>query len=76
MSPAIHDRVTPEQFPLGERRELADTNGLTIDGSPAIVIGVRLDYPSVLNLETAAATEFAWPTIARVIEQSEGAFSS
>lgn len=52
-----------------ERRRLVQTEGVTLDGRPAKIVGVQLDFAQVCTRGTAdpVYVEFAWPTVARVV---------
>jgi hypothetical protein len=48
----------------------------TLDGHPAIIAGRQLDYAQVLTLDNSLRVEYAWPTVARVMQRKGGRFSS
>ena len=59
-----------------ERRELCWTEGVTLDGEPAMVMGAANRFAQVATLRGCGpAVEFAWPTVARIIADG-GAFRS
>lgn len=65
-----------ERDALDERRELADTRGLTLDGEPAVIVGARNPFAKVATLRSdGPVVEFAWPTVARIVAAG-GAFRS
>lgn len=47
----------------------------TLDGKPATVAGMYLDYARIATLDGKQSIEYAWPTVQRVME-SGGNFRS
>lgn len=47
----------------------------TLDGKPATIVGRKLDFAVVAQYPQGLRVEYAWPTVARVME-SGGAFRS
>ena len=67
---------------LMEYREgLMDTEGITLNGRPAIIKGRLLAFPIVCTLERCSEgawheAEFAWGTVERIIRERNGEFHS
>lgn len=49
-----------------ERRALCAAE-VTINGKPAAIGGVMLDYPVVTALDGSVSAEWAWETVARIV---------
>jgi hypothetical protein len=60
---------------LDERRELCAAD-VTLDGRPAKVCGARGTSATVAQVPDGPACEFAWATVARVVAQHDGRFTS
>jgi hypothetical protein len=58
-----------------ERCELADLKNLTLDGKPARLVGLRLDFPHIVTND-GIDIEFCWPTAKRIITEKNGCFRS
>lgn len=61
------------------RRELANRyagQACTLNGKPARVIGRLNDFATIAALDVSVDAEFAWETVARVMEEKGGAFRS
>lgn len=70
------DIVTiPAHRTLEDRRALCATDGVTLDGDPAVVIGCNRKFATVANLSTGAQFEYTWRTVACTIAE-HGAFTS
>jgi hypothetical protein len=63
-----HDDIVTET-----RYNLIDTPGVTLDGEPATISGAQLRFAMVRS-RSGKSAEFAWPTVARVVHKSGGAF--
>ena len=57
-----------------ERYELASTP-VTLNGQPAQIGGVKLDFAGVRITETGESYEWAWETVARIVANG-GNFTS
>jgi hypothetical protein len=49
---------------------------VTLDGRPALVTGRRLPFAMVQRMDGSGGVEFAWSTVANVIEHRGGRFGS
>lgn len=59
-----------------ERAKLCEAE-VTLDGEPAKVSGYRLPFAQVRRKDgKGGAVEFAWPTVAHVVANRDGAFLS
>jgi len=59
------------------RRELVSVRGVTLDGKPAAIGGVRQEFAGVARLDGQGGTvEFAWSTVEHVIVNCGGEFKS
>lgn len=64
-------------LPVDTRRALVERShtGVTLDGARAVVSGWRNDFATVTALPDGPNVEFAWETVARVLNR-DGAFKS
>lgn len=60
--------------PMVNRRELCQTEGVTLDGKRAHICGAKLDFAMVRNSQYGI--EFAWATVAHIVTNRKGAFKS
>ena len=59
-----------------ERRALMNAR-VTLDGHPAIISGALADFPVVRRLDgKGGSVEFAWNTVANIVNNHGGAFRS
>ena len=63
------------QAMVDERRALCAVP-VTLNGHPARVIGAHRDFATVVDLTTGLGADWAWATVAHVIETKEGRFKS
>jgi hypothetical protein len=49
---------------------------VTLDGKPAKISGARAESAYVTALPGGPAVEYAWPTVARVVAENDGRFTS
>lgn len=61
---------------IAVRRTYANHGLVTLDGKPAVVSGVKCDFAFVAPLRGGAGCEFAWSTVAHVIDNKNGKFKS
>jgi hypothetical protein len=59
-----------------ERKRELMAREITINGERAVITGIHEQFPRVESLRGAISAEFAWPTIERVITNSNGAFKA
>lgn len=57
-----------------ERRRLA-SQPVTLDGKPAIIIGVQREH-AIVRSSDGYSFEWAWPTVEHVVTHKNGAFKS
>ncbi len=72
---------TPIEMPspdaLADRgRQYVGIMTATLDGVPAAIMGRREDFAIVGQLPHGLTVQYAWATVARIVEQSNGAFLS
>ena len=73
MARAEHNApLTPER--LEWRHSLCEAS-VTLNGNRAKISGVRNAFATVTDLETRMSCEFAWETVARIVERG-GNFKS
>ena len=53
---------------IDTRHRLCDTP-VTLDGAPATVSGARNDFATVRLRSTGLSAEWAWETVARIVER-------
>jgi hypothetical protein len=59
------------------KERLVATTGVTLDGRPARIVGVLLDFPSVIaDGAPPLAVEFSWVTVFRIVALHQGQFQS
>jgi hypothetical protein len=59
------------------KERLVATTGVTLDGRPARIVGVLLDFPTVIAVgDPPLAVEFSWVTVARIVAKHQGQFQS
>lgn len=58
---------------LAERYRLAAAD-VTLDGEPAKIVGVANLFATVMTRDGRHEGEWAWPTAARIVAESGGAF--
>ena len=68
-------RCAAQATPLEDAGRLFVGDECTIDGKPATVTGRQLDFGIVAELPHGLRVEFAWPTIARIMDNG-GRFKS
>jgi len=55
---------------LEAKRELCWTDGVTLDGEPAMIMGARNAFAQVATLRIDGGfVEFAWPTVAQIVAE-------
>jgi len=56
---------------------LAKKDGITLDGKPAMLVGVRNKFPSVAETANSGkAFEFSWKAVREVMYNKQGRFNS
>lgn len=58
-----------------ERQALAET-AVTLDGKPAVILGVRADFATVAQVPDGLHYRWSWPTVKRIVETKNGEFTS
>ncbi len=67
----------PSTEALADRgRQYVGITTSTLDGVPAAIMGRREDFATVGQLPHGLTAQYAWATVARIVEQSNGAFRS
>jgi hypothetical protein len=56
-----------------EKRELCQDR-VTLNGKPAVVTGYKNEFAMVKALDSCEQAEFAWETVARIVNLKNGAF--
>lgn len=49
------------------KRELVQTENVTLNGEPAKIAGYKLDFANVRQLDGPIVAEFAWQTVERIV---------
>lgn len=49
---------------------------VTLDDKPAMIVGLRLDFPLVVTLDGKHRVEFSWKAVQHVVENKQGKFKS
>lgn len=66
--------AAPLSHNFGQRHAMMDDangNGITLDGKPAMVAGLQLAFPFVIDkADHSRKIEIAWATLARVLQTS------
>ena len=57
------------------RRDLVSRK-VTLNGEPAAVCGVKMDFPRVVQIKSGMGVEFSWPTVQHIIENRNGEFKA
>lgn len=60
---------------VDERRELASRK-VTLNGEPAAICGVSLDFPRIVQLRSGLSVEFSWPTVQLIVNTKNGRFTA
>ena len=68
-------KKSKKEYTYQERQELA-SNKVTLDGKPALIIGLRNPFATVKQYPTGCEAEFAWATVEHIIKDKEGKFKS
>lgn len=61
-----------DRIRLVQQREVP----VTLDGTPAVITGYRNEFASVRQLGSGMGVEFAWATVAHILNTREGKFRS
>lgn len=65
------DNIMPKKSSIGltlqEKRELCQAH-VFLDDKPARIVGARLDFATVYQTPNGQTYEWAWETVARIIE--------
>lgn len=64
-----------QRYPTRDERQAMCGMAVTLNGKPAKVSGVNLDFARVTDKATGLSCEWAWPTVRRIIERG-GKFQS
>jgi hypothetical protein len=65
-------------IPMAEerKRELVETENVTLNGVPARIGGWRCDFATVTQWPAGLSAEFAWQTVEHVVNNREGKFNA
>ena len=71
------DKRTKDAWRIIENRyELSRTRGITLDGQPAYIRGLKLPCARVYQRKSLFSADFSWKAVERVILRSGGAFKA
>jgi hypothetical protein len=56
--------------------ELVHTQGVTLDGEKAVIIGVKEDFATVAILPNGYGFQWSWEAVKRIVEEKDGKFTS
>lgn len=70
-----HKYSKPGSMPIEDRRVLAE-NDVTLNGKRARIVGINNDFATVVQLPDGLRADYAWVTVERVIEHSNGEFNA
>ncbi len=57
-----------------ERTALVRTRGVTLNGRPARIAGISLDFPVVSYADGSGSVEYSWQAVRLVVNQRGAAF--
>jgi hypothetical protein len=60
---------------LEKRSGFCHTNGITLDGKPAVISGYRNSFAKVTQLSTGLSAEWSWEAVERIVAKG-GKFKS
>jgi hypothetical protein len=59
-----------------ERLALVDTQGITLDGEPAKIMGAMEDFATVAIFPNGYGFQWSWEAVKRIVEEKDGKFTS
>lgn len=72
----LSSRIASDHIPLSERMTLCEDGSVTINGNRARISGYGCKFAKITDLTSGLSCEFAWPTVAYVVANKKGRFSS
>jgi len=59
---------------LEQKTKLVNQPGITLNGKPARIIGRLETHATVATIPSGPAYEYAWETVAHIVDTKNGAF--